>query len=388
MVGGRGAGKTRAGAEWVEALVRGLPPCTPRGLRHGSFALVGETLADVREVMVEGPSGILRLPRRPGWDAPRLEIGRRRLVWSNGATAQMFSSDEPDRLRGPQFDAAWCDELAKWRNAEETFDMLQFGLRLGDNPRQAITTTPRATALVKRLFADPQVMRLHGRTADNTHLRAGFQDAIAARYGGIRLGRQELDGELIEDREGAMWARAAVEGCFVGERPALRRIVVAVDPPASSGRTSDACGIVAAGLDDEGRVFVLADETRRAAKPVDWARAAVSLYHRLEADCIVAEVNQGGEMVTAVIRMVDADVPVKAVRATRGKWVRAEPVAALYGQGRVKHAGRFAELEDEMCDFGPDGLSGGGSPDRLDALVWAVSELALRERAEPRIRQL
>jgi phage terminase large subunit-like protein len=250
-----------------------------------------------------------------------------------------------------------------------------------------ITTTPKPMKLLRRLLADPAVGVTRMRTAENAdNLAPGFLDMVRKRYAGSRLGRQELDGELIEDREDALWSRDGIDAAFVEEMPELRRIVVAVDPPASSRKTSDACGIVAAGLDEAGRAIVLADATVSAAKPQEWAGAAVTLFHRIEADCIVAEVNQGGDMVTAVIRTVDADVPVKAVRARRGKWLRAEPVAALYHQGRVLHAGRFAELEDEMCDFGPNGLSSNRSPDRVDALVWAISELMQECGATPRIR--
>jgi phage terminase large subunit-like protein len=381
VTGGRGSGKTRLGAEWVSSLVHGLPPFALN--RYMALALVGETLADVREVMIDGPSGIATISRR---DRPRFEFGRRRLVWPNGATAQMFSSEDPESLRGPQFDAAWCDEVGKWKNAEATFDMLQFGLRLGPRPMQIITTTPRPTRLMKRLIADPQMVRERLSTERNArNLAGGFVQAMARRYGGSRLGRQELEGELIEDREDALWSREKLAEAFVADAGELRRIVVAVDPPASARKTSDACGIVAAGLDSEGRAVVLADATMKAAQPHAWAQAAVALFHRLEADCLVAEVNQGGDMVTAVIRTVDETVPVKAVRANRGKWLRAEPIAALYSQGRVKHAARLPELEDEMCDFGPDGLSGGRSPDRVDALVWAVGEL-VRSGGEPRVR--
>ncbi|WP_274629681.1 DNA-packaging protein [Arvimicrobium flavum] len=385
LIGGRGSGKTRTGAEWVDAAVRGLPPFS-YALKHRRIALVGETLADAREVMIEGPSGILSLVRQA---RPRFETSRRRLVWPCGAVAQIFSAEDPDSLRGPQFEAAWCDEIGKWKNAEATFDMLQFGLRLGAAPRQIVTTTPKPTPLIRRLLGDPATLTRRMRTDDNAaNLAEGFVGAMRKRYGGTRLGRQELDGELIEDREDALWSRAALEAAFVAELPELRRIVVAVDPPASSRKTSDACGIVAAGLAEDGRVTVLADATQRAAKPQEWAAAAVGLYHRLQADCLVAEVNQGGDMVTAVIRSVDTDVPVRAVRARRGKWIRAEPVALLYAQGRVQHAGRFSELEDEMCDFGPNGLSNGRSPDRVDALVWAVTELMADKSAEPRVRGL
>jgi len=384
VVGGRGSGKTRLGAEWVNALVRGLAPFSG-GRRHMRIALVGETLGDVREVMVDGPSGIATISR---WSRPRYEPTRRRLLWDSGAVAQAFSSEDPESLRGPQFEAAWCDELAKWKNAQDCFDMLQFGLRLGEEPRQLVTTTPRPMPLFRRLVSDPHFTVTRMRTEDNAeNLADGFIEAVRARYAETRLARQELDGELIEDRPDALWNRAMLERT-AGSHDALTRIVVAVDPPATARRTSDACGIVVAGLDAAGRAVVLRDATLRAARPSDWAGRAVALYREYEADCIVAEVNQGGDMVTAVLRTVDAAVPVREVRASRGKWLRAEPVAALYAQGRVVHAARLPELEDEMCDFGPEGLSGGRSPDRVDALVWAVSELLLGRAGRPRIRNL
>lgn len=384
VVGGRGAGKTRLGAEWVNALVRGFPPFSP-GTRHMRVALVGETFADVREVMVDGPSGIATIAR---WNRPRYEPTRRRLLWDSGAVAQAFSSEDPESLRGPQFEAAWCDELAKWKNADACFDMLQFGLRLGERPRQLVTTTPRPMPLFRRLLADPNFTVTRMRTEENAgNLADGFIEAVRARYAGTRLARQELDGELIEDRADALWNRAMLEDA-IAPHGALRRIVVAVDPPATARRTSDACGIVVAALDENGRAVVLQDATLAAARPQDWAARAVALYRHYEADCIVAEVNQGGDMVTAVLRTVDPAVPVREVRASRGKWLRAEPVAALYAQGRVVHAARLAELEDEMCDFGPDGLSGGRSPDRMDALVWAIHELLLGRAMRPRIRNL
>lgn len=382
VVGGRGAGKTRLGAEWVNSMVRGFSPFASH--KHSPIAFVGETLADVREVMIEGPSGIATISRH---DRPRFEPSRKRLVWDSGAVAQIFSSEDPDSLRGPQFQAAWCDEVAKWKHADACFDMLQFGLRLGDRPRQIITTTPRPVPLLKRLLADPEVVVTRMRSDENSaNLASGFLSAIRSRYGGSVLGRQELDGELIEDRDDALWSRDMLEVAWVAEANDLRRIVVAVDPPASSRKTSDACGIVAVGLNSAGKAVVLADATVQAAKPQDWAGTAVRLFHRLEADCIVAETNQGGEMVTAVIRTVDPAVPVKAVRAKRSKWLRAEPIAALYAQGKVLHAGRFPALEDEMCDFGPNGLSNGRSPDRVDALVWAIGELMPDWSTEPRIR--
>jgi len=383
ILGGRGSGKTRAGAEWIRALALGEAPFAAQV--HGRIALVAETLGDAREVMVEGESGLRSLDYRT---PPVFEATRRRLVFANGAVAQIFSSEDPESLRGYQFDAAWGDELAKWTYAGETFDNLQLALRLGRLPRMVLTTTPRAVPLLKRLLDETGTATTRMRTAENrANLSPGFVEAMERRYGGSRLARQELDGELIEAREDALFSRARIDASRVREAPPLGRIVVAVDPPATGTQRSDACGIVAAGLADDGTVFVLADRSRRAVKPPEWAAAAVSLYRELEADRIVAEVNQGGDMVEAVIRTVAPEVPVRGVRATRGKWLRAEPVAALYEQGRVRHAGLFAELEDELCDFGPDGLSNGRSPDRLDALVWAVSAL-VQPRAEPRVRGL
>jgi predicted phage terminase large subunit-like protein len=380
MLGGRGAGKTRAGAEWVRAVVGGVDPLAP-AMR---VALVGETLADARAVMVEF-SGLLAV--HPPDAKPLYEPSKRQITWPNGAIAQVFSADDPQSLRGPQFSAAWCDELCKWRRPDETWDMLQFGLRLGTRPRQVVTTTPRPTKLLKALLADPLTAVTRVSTAANeANLAPGFLDAIVGRYRGTRLGRQELDAELLEDRPDALWPRDLIERARVRVAPELRRVVVAVDPPASSGPHADACGIIVAGLGEDGRAYVLADRTRERAGPLEWARAVVRAFRRFEADRIVAEINQGGELVETVIRQVDARVPVRSVRAMRGKWLRAEPVAALYEQGRVAHVGTFPELEDEMSDFGPDGLSGGASPDRVDALVWALTDLMLRGLAEPRIR--
>ncbi len=384
VIGGRGSGKTRAGAEWVNAMTGGYPPIAYE--KTGPIALVGETLADVRDVMIEGPAGILATGRK---GKPRYEASRRRVVWENGLTAMMFSSEDPESLRGPQFAAAWCDEAAKWKNAMATWDMLQFGLRLGTRPQVLVTTTPKPTALVKMLCSDADTAVTRMRTGDNAeHLAGGFLARLNKRYGGTRLGRQELDGELIEDRDDALWSRSQLEALRAELPEDLQRIVVAVDPPASSTKSADACGIVAAGLSADGRVHVLADGTVKQAAPNVWAAAVVQLFHGLRADCILAEVNQGGDMVASVLRTVDNQVPVKSVRAQRGKWLRAEPVAALYEQGRVRHCGRFAELEDEMCNFGRDGLSGGHSPDRVDALVWAVGELVFGAENAPRIRSL
>jgi phage terminase large subunit-like protein len=267
--------------------------------------------------------------------------------------------------------------------------MLQFCLRLGDHPRQAVTTTPRPIPLLKRLIADPATAISRARTdANAANLAPSFLSAVVGRYRGTRLGRQELDGELIEDRPDALWQRSALDAARLGKAPPLARIVVAVDPPVTSGAAADACGIVAAGRAEDGRAFVLADATTQGRSPLEWARTAVRLYESLDADCIVAEVNQGGELVAQMLRQVSPGVPVRMVRATRGKFLRAEPVAALYERGLVAHVGMWPELEDQMCDFGPGGLSNGASPDRLDALVWALTELMLNERTEPRVRSL
>jgi phage terminase large subunit-like protein len=385
MIGGRGAGKTRAGAEWIRAQALGLPPFASE--KAARIALVGETEHDVREVMIEGVSGLLAVHawhERPTW-----QPSRKRLEWSDGQVAQAFSAEDPESLRGPQFSCAWSDEMAKWRYADTAFDMLQFGLRLGAQPRQLITTTPRPTTLLKRLIEDPTSVITRAATRANANnLAPTFLQTVMGRYAGTRIGRQELDGEMVEDRPDALWSRALLESVRVSEAPALQRIVVAVDPPASSSKRANSCGIVAAGITDAGICYVIADDSVSSVTPNAWASKAIALWHRLQADALVAEVNQGGDMVRTVINEVDSSVPVIPVRATRGKWLRAEPVATLYEQGRVKHAGIFPALEDEMCDFGVSGLSSGNSPDRLDALVWAIASLAFQARGGPRIRAL
>ena len=386
VIGGRGAGKTRTGAEWVRGLALGLPGFALAPTAR--IALIGETLNDVRDVMIEGVSGLLSI--HAGDEMPRWEPSRKKLTWPNGAIAQAFSAEDPNSLRGPQFEAAWCDELAKWRKAEETWDMLQFGLRLGSHPRQIITTTPRPIPLLKRLLRDPTTCITRAPTSANAaNLSDRFMQKVLAAYGGTRLGRQELQGEMIEDVAGALWTRQMLEDARADKPGNLVKIVVAVDPPASSGKRADACGIVAAGIDASGMIHVLADASLSQARPAQWAQAAAALYHRLEADVLVAEVNQGGEMVERVLREVDAGLPVKMVRATRGKYLRAAPVAQLYEQGRVRHCSPFPALEDELCSFCPDGLPNGRSPDRMDALVWAITALALTGNgAEPRVRQI
>ncbi len=393
IMGGRGAGKTRAGAEWVRAEVEGARPLDPGRSRH--VALIGETFDQVRDVMIFGESGILACSppdRRPEWQATR-----RRLVWPNGAVAQAFSAHEPEALRGPQFDAAWVDELAKWKKGEEAWDMLQFALRLGEHPRQCVTTTPRNVAVLKGILANPSTVVTRAPTeANSAWLAASFLEEMKARYGGTRLGRQELEGELLEDAEGALWTSAMLEDLRREEAGELDRIVVAVDPPVTGHRGSDECGIVVVGVKAEGepgnwRAVVLEDASVSAASPQEWATAAIAAMERHGAERLVAEVNQGGDLVESVIRQVDRLVPFKAVRASRGKSARAEPVAALYEQGRVHHLRGLGRLEDQMCRMTVQGYEGRGSPDRVDALVWALHELMIEPAAKwrrPRVRTL
>lgn len=395
IMGGRGAGKTRAGSEWVRAQVEGPGPGDPGRCKR--LALVGETFDQAREVMVMGDSGILACSppdRRPVWEATR-----RRLVWPNGATATVYSAHEPEALRGPQFDAAWVDELAKWKKAEDTWDMLQFALRLGDHPQQVVTTTPRNVGVLKAILKNPSTVITHAPTeANRAYLADSFLAEVRSRYAGTRLGRQELDGVLLEDVEGALWTTAMLEGCRMDAAPVLDRIVVAVDPSVTGGAGSDDCGIVVVGVVTRGeakdwRAYVLEDATVSGASPAEWARAAIAAADRHGADRIVAEVNQGGDLVEQVLRQVDPMVPFRAVRAGRGKGLRAEPVAALYEQGRVKHlkAAELGALEDQMCRMTVRGFDGKGSPDRLDALVWAISALMIEPvqgQRRPQMRML
>ncbi len=385
ILGGRGAGKTRAGAEWVRAKALGRSADDAPAAKR--IALVGETLADVRRVMIEGVSGLLAVHGAP--ERPHYEPSKGQLVWPSGAMAQVFSAEDPDSLRGPQFDAAWCDEVAKWRHPERTWNMLQFALRLGANPQVVATTTPRATAFLKRLLADAGSVVTRAATADNAdNLAPTFVDEMTRRYAGTALGRQELLGELVDDTSGALWRRDWIDAHRVSVAPALAHIVVAVDPPVTATATSDACGIIVAGIGPDGRAYVIADRTLQGREPQVWARAVVAAYRDFLADRVVAEVNQGGDLVLTVLRQIDESVAVRQVRATRGKWLRAEPVAALYAEGRVVHVGAFAALEDQMCAFGADGLAKGRSPDRLDALVWALTDLMVNGGGRPAVRRL
>jgi phage terminase large subunit-like protein len=375
---GRGFGKTRAGAEWVTAFARDNP--------DARIALVGGTGDDVRQVMIEGPSGLIAVARDDEPVRWKTSVGE--LDFASGAVAYVYSAEAPEKLRGPEHHAAWCDELAKWRNGDATWDNLMMGLRLGDRPRALVTTTPRPIALLRRIIAEPGVEETLGRTRDNPHLPANFVAAMEELYGGTLRGRQELDGELIEDFAGALWTRAGIEACRVAAAPELARVVIGVDPPAGTG--GDACGIVVVGLWRDGRGYVLGDASVGGASPEGWARAVARAAARWRADRVVAEANQGGAMVQSVLLAADCGLPVRLVHATRGKSARAEPVATLYEAGRVSHVGAFAALEDEMCGL----IAGGGyegpgrSPDRADALVWALSELMLGRRGEASVRRL
>lgn len=385
ILGGRGSGKTRAGAEWIRAEAQALARSGCSG--GGRIALVGETLDQVRSVMVEGVSGLLAV--HPPNERPRFEQSKRQVVWPNGVVAQLFSAEDPESLRGPQFAVAWLDEIAKWRYAEQTWDMLQFGLRLGAMPRQVVTTTPRPVPILKRIMGEDSTVITRVRTSDNAaNLAPAFIAEMERRYAGTLLGRQELEGELIEDMSGALWRREWIDQHRLANAPPMQRIVVAVDPPVTATRSSDACGICVAGLGPDGRAYVLADRTLQGREPQVWARAAIAAYRDFAADRIVAEVNQGGDLVQDILRQIDPAVPIRMVRATRGKWLRAEPVAALYAEGRVQHVGQHAALEAQMLSFGADGLVGGKSPDRLDALVWALTELILDAPPRPAMRML
>ena len=371
LLGGRGSGKTFAGAYWISELAR---------RDNLNIALVGSALHDVREVMVEGASG-LRAQGTPG-HRPRWEAGRRRLVWPSGSAAYGFSAEDPDSLRGPQFHLAWADEFCAWRNVEATLSNLRFGLRLGDDPRLIVTTTPRPVPSLRRLLAEPGVVSARMGTAENAgNLAPGFMDHLKALYAGTRLEAQEMEG-LVVEADGALFRAEDLKRAR-GHRPVkLEKIVVAVDPPATAH--GDACGIVVAGR-REGMAYVLADRSKKGLSPAGWARRVREVAEEFGAHLILAEVNQGGEMVRTLLAQAECEPEVRMVHASKSKRVRAEPVAALYEQGRVVHCGAFSALEEEMMALGSEGV-GGGSPDRADALVWAVTWLLLGVKAGPRLR--
>ncbi len=387
IMAGRGFGKTRAGAEWVRMVAE--DNCEAR------IALVSSSLAEARAVMIEGESGIIACcpPER----RPQFEPSLRRLRWPNGAQAQMYSAAEPESLRGPQNSHAWCDEIGKWPLAHDRatrcWDNLLMGLRLGKEPRIAVTTTPRAVPLVQRLLEREdggEVAVTRGSTFDNaSNLPSQFLDAMESEFAGSQLARQEIGGELLKDIEGALWSRTLLEQVRdTGPAPEHRRVVVAVDPPASAN--GDECGIVVAALGQDGLGHVLADCTVSGAQPDGWAKAVANAAEEWEADRVVAEANQGGAMVESVLRAAKSSLPIKLVHASRGKVARAEPVAALYAAGRVRHHGNFPQLEDQLCGLmvAGDYAGPGRSPDRADALVWALTELMLGRTTRPSVRKI
>jgi len=372
LMAGRGFGKSLAGAQWVRSLAESG--------KAERIALVGPTAADIRDTMILGQSGLMSIT--PNSFRPLYEPSKRRLIYPNGVQAHMFSSEEPERLRGPNFSAAWLDELGAWRNVQETFDQLQFGLRLGRRPRQMITTTPRALTILKDLVkrandGTGDVILRRGSTYDNAaNLAPSFLSTIVKRYENTRLGKQELDGLLLEDVEGALWTRDMIEAARIQPSAMwqeMKRVVVAIDPAVSVGENSDETGIIVAGLGFDDRAYVLEDLSGKYS-PIEWATKAVGAYKRNRADRIISETNMGGQMVEATIRAVDPNVPYKGVHAKRGKLIRAEPVSALYEQRRVVHVGMFAELEDQLTGWQPGSSD---SPDRLDALVYAVTDLTI-----------
>ncbi len=369
LLAGRGFGKTIAGAQATRRMVE-------EG-RAGRIALVAPTAADGRDVMAEGESGILAIS--PPWARPKYEPSKRRITWPNGAIATLYSGEEPDRLRGPQHEFAWVDELAAMKYPKETWDMLALGLRLGE-AKAIVTTTPRPIPILREIMASPDTITVRGTTYENlANLAEGFAREILARYEGTRLSRQELYAEILEDVPGALWTRKILDETRVRESPELLRIVIGVDPAAGIGLQASHTGIVACGISRDGQGYVLSDWSVRAS-PAEWAKRVIDLYEHLAADRIIAEANQGGDMVRHTIHTVDPKAPVTLVRASRGKYTRAEPVAALYEQGKVHHAGFFGYLEDELCTFVPGQAD---SPDRLDALVHALSHLMLDRSQTP-----
>lgn len=367
LLGGRGCGKTRTGAEWVRRKV----------FETGRIALVAPTLADAREVMLGGESGLFNIgyPK----ERPTYSPSRRRLDWPNGAVGYLFSAEDPDSLRGPQFGAAWADEFCAWSYPEETLSNLRFGLRVGERPQLVITTTPKPIPALKSLMSVGGLAVSRARTTSNAaNLSPAFLAAMKETYGGTRLGRQELEGEILFDRDGALWSQTIFETCrHEGAIPPLDRTIVAIDPPVTSGARSDQCGLIVAGVQGRGntaRAYILHDGTVQGLSPTDWAKTAISLYKGWGADFLLAEVNQGGDLVKTILHTINPYVPVKTVFAKKSKTGRAEPVALLYEQGRVLHAGRFDALEAELRLMGT-AAAGAKSPDRADALVWAVTHL-------------
>lgn len=362
ILAGRGFGKTRCGSEQVRVWARS----------QQYVNIIGATSDDARDIMVEGESGLLSIC--PNHERPTYLPSKRRLEWPNGAVSLIFTADEPERLRGKQHSSLWMDELAAWRYAQEAWDQAILGLRLGANPQAVVTTTPRPNALIKGLLANPACVVSRGTTHQNrNNLAPSFLASIIIKFEGTRLGRQELSAEMLDDNPGALWKRTDIDAGRVDRAPTLRRIVVGVDPAVTSSEDSDWTGIVVAGIADDGQYYVLADNSLQAS-PNEWGQAAINAYHKHKADRVIGEVNNGGDLIEALLRTIDRNVSYTKVTATRGKAIRAEPIAALYEQGRVHHVGSLAELEDQMCDYDP--VTSKKSPDRMDALVWALTELS------------
>jgi phage terminase large subunit-like protein len=363
ILAGRGFGKTRTGAQWIISRAR-------QGYRH--IGLIGQTAADVRDVMVKGRAGVLT--SAPPWFRPKYYPSNRLLVFPNGAECHTYSGDEPDQLRGPEHDTVWADEPAKWKYARDAWDNMEMGLRVGMNPRCCATTTPRPIPIIRELLAEEKegsVTVTRGSTFENAaNLAPSAIARLKRKYEGTRLGRQELYAEVLDENPAALWKRRQIEELRVLEAPEMQRIVVAIDPSVSDGEEAAECGIVGAGLGRDNHGYTLEDKSMRGS-PLEWARAAVTLFKKLKADRIIAEANQGGKMVETTLRTVSLNVPVTLVHASRGKATRAEPVSALYEQGRCHHVGTFPELEDQMVEWVPGEMS----PDRLDALVWAYTDL-------------
>ena len=368
ILAGRGFGKSRVGAEQVRKWVE-------QGYKR--IALVGQTPAEVRDTMVEGESGILAIS--PPWNMPKYEPSKRRLTWPNGAIATAYSAENPELLRGPQHDKAWVDELSKFKYPQETWDNLMFGLRLGDNPQALVSTTPKPIRTLKEILGYDKAYITRGSTYENkANLAEAFVNTIINKYEGTRLGRQELYAELLDDNPDALWQRSKIDELRVTKHPDLIRVVVAIDPQATNEEVSAETGIIAAGIGEDGHGYILDDHSIKAT-PDGWGKAAVTGYYKHSADRVIGEVNNGGDMVGYTVSTIDPNVPFKKVHASRGKQVRAEPISALYEQGKIHHAGTFSELEDQLCEWVP----GDKSPDRLDALVWALTELMLDDTGDP-----
>jgi phage terminase large subunit-like protein len=369
---GRGWGKTRTGAEWVIENAR-------KGAKH--IALIGQTVPDVRDTMIKlGPGSILKISH-PSF-MPEYTPSIRILEWPNGTIATTYSGDKPDQVRGPSHDIVWIDELAKFQYPKDIWDNLMFGLRESEDMRILITTTPRPIKTIKAIKAMPSTVTIRGSTYENRdNLPKKYFEQVIAPYVGTRLGQQEIEGKILDDNPNALWTRKMIDDNRVNKHPNLIRVVIGVDPEASDTETSAETGIIAAGIDNNGHGYILGDDTCKG-KPDKWGNAVVTSYYKYCGDRIIGEVNNGGDMIEYVIKTIDENVSYKSVRATKGKYIRAEPVSALYEQGRIHHVGNFIDLEDQLCEWEP----GEKSPDRMDAEVWAITELMLAGEGSHSVR--